>query len=110
LSEGVKLGVEIGPNIMITTKRNTDTELNIHYGFTAGYQAENFAIITELVGLVTITGLSSDFSRFTHSIDFGAVYISNNVEPAVFYKLYLDKDFSTAITGVLGIQVNVLIN
>ena len=44
------------------------------------------------------------------SIDFGAVYFSNNVEPGVFYKVYLDDKLSDAITGVLGLQLNVLIN
>jgi len=110
LSEGVKLGVEMGPNIMITTKRNSDIEFNLHYGLTAGYQAENIAIITELVGLLIINGGAGDFGRFTHSIDFGAVYFSNSIEPGVFYKLYLDEKLSDAITGVLGLQVNVLIN
>ncbi len=111
LSEGIKLGVEIGPNIAIPTKGDADTELFIHYGFTAGYQAEYFAIFTELVGLAILTEDADDFSdRFKHSIDFGAIYISNSVEPGLFYKLYLDENLSDVITGVLGIQINVLLN
>jgi hypothetical protein len=109
-SEGVKLGVEIGPNIIIRTKRNTDTELYIHYGFTAGYLDEKFAIIAELIGLASINEQSNDFARFNHSIDFGAVYISKNIEPGVFFKLYFDENLRDAITAVLGIQINVLIN
>jgi hypothetical protein len=110
LYEGMKLGFEIGPNIMIGTKRGADIEFNMHYGFTAGYQDEKFAVITELVGLVTITGQSNDFDRFNHSIDFGAIYIIKNIEPGIFYKLYLEENLSDAINGVLGIQINVLIN
>ena len=84
-----------------------DTELFIHYGYTVGFQGENFAIFTELVGLVIITEFSD---CFINSIDLGATYISNSISPGVFYKLYLKEDLSDIVDGVLGIKIDVSVN
>ena len=111
LSQGVRFGLEIGPNLMIPTKGKGDTELFIHYGLTAGFQGNKFAIFTELVGLVIITEDSDEFSdRFVHSIDLGATYISNSISPGVFYKLYLKENLSDIVKGVLGIKIDVSVN
>ncbi len=111
-SQGLRYGLEIGPNIMISTKgEGRDTELFMHYGLTAGFQGKNFAIFTELVGLVIITEDIDEFSdRFYHSIDLGATYISNNISPGVFYKLYLKENLSDIVKGVLGIKIDVTVN
>ena len=78
---------------------------------TAGFQAENFSIMTELIGIVIITEEADDFSdRFEHSINFGASYISKNVTPGIFYKLYLSEDLSDRIDGVLGINIEIALN
>ncbi len=112
-SQGVRFGLEIGPNLMIPTKRgyNTETELFIHYGITFGFQDENFAILTELIGLALITEDVDEFKdRFVHSIDFGFTYISNSVTPGIFYKLYLKEDFSDIVEGVLGIKIDITVH
>jgi hypothetical protein len=115
-SNVLKVGFEIGPNLMIPIKKtgkfkNSNVELVIHYGLIAGFQGKSIAIFNELVGLAVITEDYDEFTdRFVHSINFGAVYISKIVSPGVFYKLYLKEDLRELVDGVLGITVDVTIN
>jgi hypothetical protein len=110
--QGARLGLEIGPNLWIPTQGDAgDTELLLHYGLTAGFQGNNFALLTELVGVVIITDDTDEFSdRFSHSINFGANYVSKSVTPGIFYKLYLKEDLSDFVDGVFGINIDVTIN
>ena len=70
---GARLGLEIGPDLIIPTGEYDDElELLVHYGLTAGYQGERLAVFTELIGLGILTGTGSGFSElFKHSINFG---------------------------------------
>jgi hypothetical protein len=109
--KGFRLGVEIGPDLVIPTGDGGDTDFLIHYGFTFGFQDENFAVLSELMGLVIITEEADDFGdRFLHSLDFGFTYLRYNVKPGIFYKLYLKDDFSDIVEGVLGIKVDVTVD
>ena len=109
--KGFRLGLEIGPNIVIPIDDGGDTEVLAHYGFTFGFQDENFAVLSELMGLVIITEEADDFGdRFLHSLDFGFTYLRYSVKPGIFYKLYLKEDFSDMVEGVLGIKVDVAID
>ena len=107
-SGGLRLGLEVGPDLVINLDNYVDTgffpdlEFYIHYGLTAGYQGERFAVITEFVGLAW---LSEDADRFVNSIDFGVSYISRQFMPGVFYKIYLWDDFRDVIDGVLGVNL-----
>ncbi len=108
---GVRLGLEIGPNLMLSTKDDRDTEFLLHYGLTAGYQSTNFALITEMVGILIITEDENEFSdRFQYSLNFGGSYVSERISPGIFYKIYLKDDFSDIVDGVLGINIEVTIN
>ena len=93
---GARLGLEIGPDLIIPTgDGGDDTEFLMHYGLTAGYQGERFAAITELIGLAMLTEDFDEFhDRFMHSINFGVSYISPHFMPGVFYKIYLKDEFS----------------
>ena len=108
-SGGLRLGLEIGPDLLIETgDGDNDTEFFMHYGLTAGYRGERFAALTELIGLGMFTGDADEFSdRFMHSIDFGVSYISPRFMPGIFYKIYLKDDFSDIVDGVLGINLEV---
>jgi len=106
---GARLGLEIGPDLLIPTgDADDDTEFLMHYGLTAGYQGERFMAAVELIGLAMITEDLDDFGdRFAHSISFGASYISPHFAPGVFYKLYLRDEFTDLVDGVLGVKLEV---
>ena len=106
---GARFGLEIGPDILIPRENSSSgTEFLIHYGLTAGFHGDRFALITELVGLAIITQDVTDFSdRFEHSINFGASYLGKNFSPGVFYKIYLKEDMRDLVNGVLGINLEV---
>jgi hypothetical protein len=107
---GVRFGLEIGPNLVIPTGNGDDTDFLIHYGIAFGFQDENFAVLTELMGLAIITEEAADFEdRFLHSIDFGFTYLRYSVKPGIFYKLYLKDDLSDFVEGVLGIEVDIAV-
>lgn len=110
-SGGARLGLEIGPDLLIPTGDGSDDpEFLMHYGLTAGYRGERFAAITELIGMVMLTEEFEDTGdRFIHSIDFGASYISPRFIPGVFYKIYLKDEFSDLVDGVFGVSLEVVL-
>ncbi len=104
---GARLGLEIGPDLMIPTGDDgDDPEFLMHYGLTAGYQGESIAAMTELIGMVWLTEDFDDSGdRFAHSINFGVSYVSEHFMPGVFYKIYLKDDFRDLVDGVLGVNL-----
>ncbi len=111
LNEGIKLGVEVGPNIFIPTKGESEIEIFLNYGLTAGVQIENFAVFTELIGLAIITQSTDDFvDRFNHSFDIGAMYLGGSVSTGLYYKIYIEEMLSESITGVVGVKFSVSMN
>lgn len=103
---GARLGLEIGPDLLIPTGDGDDTEFYMHYGLTAGYQGDRFAAITELMGIAILTGEGDEFSdHFVHSINFGLSYVSPHLLPGVFYKIYLKDEFRDLVDGVIGVNL-----
>lgn len=104
---GARLGLEIGPDLIIPTGEYDDElEFLVHYGLTAGYQGERFAAFTELIGLGILTGTGSGFSeRFKHSINFGVSYVSPHFLPGVFYKISLSETELDILDGVIGVNL-----
>ena len=109
--EGFNYGLEIGPNIVIPTEKGLKTELLMHYGINTGYQISRLLINVELLGVAIISEDVEDFrDRFVHTLDFGAQWKGTIVTPKVYYKIYLRKEFSASVDGVLGIGLNVAID
>ena len=104
---GLRLGLQVGPDLLIPTDDGGDTEFLMHYGLTAGYSGERFAALTELMGLMYVTEDFDEFSdRFAHSIDFGVSYVSPHFMPGVFYKIWLKEDLSDVVDGVFGVVLD----
>ena len=106
----VILGGEIGPNIMIPTKKDGDTELYLHYALTAGYRLDYVDFKVELLGLGIITeDMAEDEDRFVHDLAFGVHWNRGKVRPGVFYKIPLNKSVRDIISGVLGLKLEVVL-
>ncbi len=108
---GARLGLELGPDLLISTGGNSDDpEFFMHYGLTAGYQGKNIAAITEIVGLAILTEDPDEGGdRFMHSINFGLSYVSEHFLPGVFYKIYLEEENRELVDGVLGVNIEVIL-
>lgn len=110
-SKGFMYGLEIGPNIMIPTKgEDTEVELLVHYGLSCGYRTKDFVLKAEFAGVGNITAEDGDFSdRFLHAFTFGLLWDRGSIRPGIFYKIYLDKDWSDVVSGVLGIKLEIVL-
>lgn len=109
--EGPIWGFEAGPDYLIPKKNSGEkSELYMHYGLTAGFRATQLAVLAEFASTGLVSGNAGHFGeRFNHAVTLGAQWIGSGVRPGVFYKLYLDKDLSDFIDGVLGIKLDVIL-
>ncbi|MBU1099349.1 MAG: hypothetical protein KKA84_03010 [Bacteroidetes bacterium] len=109
--EGFIYGLEAGPNIFIPTEGNGDTEIFVHYGFTAGYKLSKVSLKAEFIGFAIITEDADNLSdRMINMFNLGLHYQGSVVSPSLFYKLYLKDALNNNIDGVLGLGVTVSIN
>ncbi len=110
-SNGLMYGLEIGPYLMIPTKgEGSEMELFLHYGLSCGYRMKDFVLRAEFAGIGIITEKDIDFSdRFFHALTFGVLWYHGSIRPGIFYKLYLNKDLSDSVSGVLGIKLEVVL-
>lgn len=101
---GFHFGGEAGPNLVIPTKKELNTELFLHYGLNGGYKIDNFFFNVELMGIYIATGEAAEFGdRFVHLIDFGMQLSGDVISPKVFYEIYLKDGINDYIDGILGI-------
>ena len=107
---GARLGLEIGPDIVIPTGDNEgNTELMAHYGVTAGFQSERLLAAVEVMGVVQLSSEDAEFNdRFLHSVNIGACYLSRHIRPGVFYKIYLKDEWRDLVDGVLGVKIELV--
>ncbi|MBU0474476.1 MAG: hypothetical protein KKF62_09960 [Bacteroidetes bacterium] len=110
--ENFNVVFEVGPNFILPTgDNNANGELFIHYGFDAGYKANNLLFDVELLGVVILTEDIDNISdRFVNMLNFGTQWKGSVVSPKIFYKIYLKDEISDMIDGVLGIGVTVAID
>ena len=111
-TEGFDYGLEIGPNIISPTKKNSfTTEFLAHYGIITGYRIDQLSLNLEFVGNVIISGEIQQFSeRFINMLNVGAQWMGPTVTPRIFYKIYLRDEMRQTVDGVLGIGVNLSID
>ena len=110
-SNGLMYGLEIGPYLMIPTKgEGSEMELFLHYGLSCGYRIKDFVLKAEFAGVGIVTeDIDNLGDRFVHSLTFGVLWGRGSIKPGIFYKLYLNKELSESINGVLGIKVEVVL-
>ena len=108
-AEGFSYGFELGPNLLIPTKKNnSQTELFAHYGLLAGYQINKLQLNLEFVGVAIISEEIENFGdRFVNMVNIGAQWRESVVTPEVFYKIYLRSEIRHNINGILGIGVKI---
>jgi hypothetical protein len=102
--------VEIGPRILIPTEDDefNDTQVFINYGLAGGYRLKKIDLKAELAGMVIVTGHAVDIGdRFYHIAALGAQWNQGRIRPGVYYALYLKKEMSDFISGVIGIKLEI---
>jgi hypothetical protein len=110
-AEGFNYGLELGPNLLIGTKSNSETELFAHYGASFGYQINKLLLNMEVIGIAIISEDVDNFGdRFVNMINIGAQWRETTVTPKIFYEIYLRDEIRHNVDGVLGIGVNVSID
>lgn len=110
-STGSFMALEVGPNIAIATSDDVDTELLLHYGVNVGHGFDFFTVNLEVNGITILTDDTDSFGdRFVHALGLGGRFTGGKVQPGLFYKLYLNSDFSDSIDGVLGINIGFAID
>lgn len=110
-AQGFNYGLEIGPNLLIPTKKNnSEAELLAHYGILTGYQINKLLLNVEFTGIAIITEDIENFGdRFVNMVNIGAQWKESVVTPKIFYKIYLRSEIRHNIDGILSIGVNVSI-
>lgn len=109
-ADGLLLNAEIGPYFMIPTETEdeSDSELFLHYGLSAGYRVNPIAFKVELAGLGILTEeMYEGGHRFEHMLAIGAQWTRGSVRPGIFYQVYLRKDISDYISSVIGIKLEI---
>lgn len=109
---GLMYGIEAGPSFYIPTKdaEYRDTEIYLHYGGLLGYRTKLVDLSAEVTGLCGISQDYDEFSdRFLHMATFGIQYNHGCVRPGIYYSLYMKKELSDSISGVLGIKLDVIL-
>lgn len=107
---GPIFGADLGPDLFIPTYQDGDVELLLHYGVKGGYQFNAVAAWAELNGIMIVTEEGDLADRWINQVNFGAQYVKGTFRPGVFYGIYLDKDFREGISGLLGVNLQVVLN
>jgi|GEM_PF-1949063 len=103
LDDGLSWAFEVGPQIHIPTKNNSNNgQLNAHYGLSGTVEFSGFNITTEFAGLVNFSSDYSKFdweNRFLHYFNVGFGYNSYVIAPTFFYGIPLDRHDKTSISN-----------
>lgn len=104
------LSFEIGPNIIIPTKKEREGELFAHYGCFVGAQLNPLILGVEVTGVAIISEDIDKFEdRFVHAVGFGAHWSMGNFRPTLFYNIYLYEEYKDVVDGVLGVKVGIVL-
>ena len=109
--EGINYGLEFGPDFFIPTQQGVGAQLLLHYGITAGYSFDKLLLSAEFHGRFAVSGFIISFDdRFVNLIGLGAQWKGDFITPKVFYKIFLKKDISDMVSGVLGAGISFAID
>ncbi len=107
---GVLFGADFGPDLFVSTSKVGDVELLIHYGLKGGYQFNAVSAWAELSGILIVTEEGSLDEKWTNQLFFGTQYNRGRIRPGIFYGIHLDKDVRESIGGVLGLNLQMVLN
>jgi len=107
---GVIFGVDIGPDLFIPTSESGDVELFLHYGIKGGYRFNAVSTWAEISGMMVTTEEGSLDEKWNNQLFLGAQYNRSTFRPGIFYGIYLDKDLREGISGILGLNLQVVLN
>lgn len=106
----VSLGFELGPDLFITTKKESDSHCFAHFGLNAAVHIEQLSLIGEFTGKLAISENPDDFSdRFINSLQIGANYRFDRFMPRVFYKIEFNNSVKSIIDNSLGLGMQITI-
>ncbi len=110
-NSGISYGLEVGPNVLISTQDKGGNELLMHYGLNTSYQIDKFLISFEYLGNMIVSANAENFTdRLIHQLNFGAMWRAGIVSPKVYYRFYLREALNEFVDGVLGVGVDFSIN
>jgi hypothetical protein len=107
---GILFGVDLGPDIFIPTTGGGDVELLIHYGLKGGYQFNMVSTWAELSGIMIVTQEGGLNEKWINQVFFGAQLNQGKFRPGLFYGIHLDRGLREGINGLLGVNLQVVIN
>ncbi len=107
---GPVFGVDIGPDLFIPTYENGDVELLLHYGVKGGYQFNAVAAWAELNGIMIVTEKGDLADRWINQVNLGAQLTRGTFRPGIFYGIHLDKDYRESISGIMGVNLQVVLD
>jgi hypothetical protein len=107
---GPVFGADIGPDLYIPTFEEGDVELLLHYGIKAGYRFNSVATWAELNGIMILTEEGSLADRWINQMNLGAQWSQGIFRPGIFYGIHLDKNFREGISGILGVNLQVVLD
>jgi hypothetical protein len=105
-------GLEVGPEFYIPTQdtHHREGELIIHYGFSMDVKVPYFAVLGELLGKFMVTeNQGGFFDRFNHFAAFGVQATDWFIRPGVFYQFPLNGEYQAAMSGILGVKLDIVL-
>jgi hypothetical protein len=100
------VGFELGSVVLLATGDNSaDTEVLGRYAISAKYQTTSgFYVLTEILGIVSITEEGDFDERSYHNYAFGAGFNFKKFGLGVSYKNYFDDLLSYEVNGILDLH------
>jgi hypothetical protein len=108
--QGGMISIEAGPELLIPTDDNQDTQLFVFYGISGGYYTPDAVFLIGFEGLYLATADTDDWGledKWAHYLVLGAHLVDTKVRPGLFYMLPFDKDTEEVIDGTFGISFEV---
>jgi len=82
----------------------------LHYGLKGGYQFNTVAAWTELGGIMIITEEGDLADRWINQLYLGAQLSRGTFRPGIFYGIYLDKNIREGTSGILGLNLQFVLD
>ena len=105
-------GLDIGPQYLvnISDEGSGGNDFLLHYGLSAGIGIEDFAIKSEFVGILILTGDAEDFTdRFINFLSLGLSYTHFVIKPSIFYQFNFHELYENFSSGSLGIKLSYIL-
>lgn len=108
--DGISMTWELGPQIYIPTKNNTNNgALYFHYGISGTIESNRFFGTAEILGIADLTHKYEYFDyRFMHFFAIGAGFAGPVFTPSIYYQIPVDKKGWYGLPdGIFGLKISV---